>query len=586
MATAVENKERKKLMLRIGAAVGFLLIIVAAYFLLTGGEEEEVDLSLGESDSMVPQDPAQIAQDGASAVQIYPEAVALQPGQPVSIFQIRSGQAPLLINDVRFPQEFANDISVANIDCPAAPTALQPGAVCQVEVRWLSGRAISTTVEIVADAAPLNSTAVTPISKLIPVTAAVADPSVALASGAPSALGPNGLPVDGTVPPQNLNGGTQPVPAQPAPTVAPVPASYPEPQMVGPAPQSLREQQRSAYISQRRTGQITAIQPSGQLNPSARSPYSSWNNIGVNSSQSSLPTDMSRVLTPDKPITAVISYTIDTTGVANGFSRAVAMVDRDIYGNNGRTVVIPRGSRLIGNIGASEERVGVAWEQLIRPDGVRFLFEGTSADAQGRGGIPGRRNERLLARYGYSLLPNVVAAGITAALGGTETTAIGPGGAAQQRDARSVAAEILSQPLQQIAQDIQQRKSNIPPQVIVAAGTRITVWATDDLRLKPAGERDMPNATNEQNGNRFTQSRDVNLGSDQAQGNQGGALQPTAQAQNRNAPTQQDYPAPVPVGRVDENGNYIAPGVNAPTPSTAPLNGGNRPRATTNRWGQ
>ena len=592
MATAVENKERKKLAMRIGAAVVFLLIIVAAYFLLTGGDEEEVQTTLGESDSMVPQDPAQLAADGADAIRVYPEVIALQPGNPVTIFQIQSGGVPLLINDVRFPQEFKSDISVSNIDCPANPVALQPGASCQVEVRWLSGRAISTTVEVVAESAPLNSTGTTPISKMIPITAATADPNIANAAGAPSATGPNGMPIDGTIPPQTANGGSQPMPAQPSP--ASYPASYPEPQMVGPAPQSLREQQRSAYISQRRSGQMTTIQPSGQLSPSARSPYTSWNNIGVTGQQSSLPTDMSRVLTPDKPITAVISYTIDTTGLAAGFTRAVAMVDRDVYGNNGRTIVIPRGSRLVGTVGGGEERVGVAWEQLIRPDGVRFVFQGTSADTQGRGGIPGRVNERLLTRYGYSLLPSFAGAGLTALLGGNQVTAVGNGGvttpdgtnvggsgATQVRDAKSVAAEILNQPLQQIAQDIYSRKSKIPTQIIVAAGTRITVWALDDLRLKPAGERDMPSQEGQQNGNRFTQQRDVNLEPDQAQ-RQNNALQPTAQNRNQ-APQQQDYPEPVPVGRVDENGNYIAPGVNAPTPSTAPLN---RPTRTTNRWGQ
>ncbi|WP_204348141.1 TrbI/VirB10 family protein, partial [Stenotrophomonas maltophilia] len=62
----------------------------------------------------------------------------------------------------------------------------------------------------------------------------------------------------------------------------------------------------------------------------------------------------------DKPIPAVIKTSIDTRHP----SRAVATVERDVYGGDGRTVVIERGSTLVGQVAsvgeASEEKIAVA----------------------------------------------------------------------------------------------------------------------------------------------------------------------------------------------------------------------------------
>jgi hypothetical protein len=332
---------------------------------------------------------------------------------------------------------------------------------------------------------------------------------------------------------------------------------------------------RSQYLQARRGGGFNPLQPS-QMKPAPKSPYSSWNAVGVQGGSSSYPTDMSRVLTPDKAITAVLQNIIDTRATVT----AVAMVDRDVYGNNGRTVVIPRGSKLIGTVGESSERVGIAWKQLIRPDGVRFMFEAASGDAQGRGGIPGRINERLLQRYGFSLIPSAVAAGITAALGGNQVTQSTDGSRVQQqKSARAVAAEILTEPLNNIATDIYRRKSSMPTQITVPAGTRITVWAINDLRLKPMGETD-ETATNQNQGvNAQRQNPAFQFQPDQAQ-----ARTPAQPSNSTQQPAQGTQPASdgrsegdetinsVDAGTVDANGNYIPSGGSAPKPGPTSLN--------------
>lgn len=555
---ATDAKTRKKRGIQIAAASAMVLVLGGGAILLFSGDEPEATpATLGPSDSMVPGDPAAVQLNDNGAIVSTPDAITFTAGQTSQIFSLLATGAPILIEDVRIPTSYASAINVSSVDCPPPTTPLSPGQTCSVNVTWDGVTPISTAIEVIG-----KTVTGTGEGKAIKTSIALT------AQEGVNGSGISGLPTqpggftDGTTP-TPVNGGVSPQPAsagggqnaQPQPAV-----------QTGPAQPSLRQQQRDAYLNARRQGNLAGIN-GGQLTPAAKSTYTSWNNIGATGAVSSYPTDMSRVITPDKAITAVIAVPIDTRNPVT----AVAMVDRDIYGNNGRTVVIPRGSKLIGSPGVSDTRVGIAWKQLIRPDGTRFVFDAESGDAMGRGGVPGRVNERNLQRYGFSLIPTLVSAGVTAALGGRSTQSTSPNGATETRDARAVASEILSEPLDRIAQDIYRRKSNIPVQITVPVGTRITIWSLGDLRLKPVGERDEQQEQprqNQNNGNR--QGFELPTGNNR--GTTGGGSQGAA---NRNdGPEGDEGLGNYGVGTIDENGNYVAPGTRAPAPSTAPLNRG------------
>lgn len=549
---AMDAKARKKRTIQIAAGVIIFLVIgLGAILLFSGGEPEAPPASLGPSDSMVPGNPETVESDNRAEIIANPNAINFLPGEQSQTFTLLATGAPVLIEDVRIPSEYAATVQPSSVDCPPPTMPLSPGQSCTVNVSWDGVTPFSTAIEVVGKVFNLEGNGQT-------ITARVA--VAAQDSGVPSGIG--GLPTQGgfgetSVPVEAADGTYAPVDAAPVET-APVTAAAP-----APAQPSLRQQQRDAYLSARRQGSLAGIR-GGQLNATAKSTYTSWNNIGATGNVSSYPTDMSRVITPDKAITAVISVPIDTRNPVT----AIAMVDRDVYGNNGRTVVIPRGSKLIGTPGVSDTRVGIAWKQLIRPDGTRFMLEASSGDAMGRGGVPGRVNERLLQRYGFSLIPNIVSAGLTAALGGQSTDAVGVAGATQTKDARAVAAEILSEPLNQIAQDIYQRKANLPIQIRVPAGTRITVWSLNDLRLKPMGEKEKvegenPRDQQQRNGNR--QNVELPTEVDRSYGSG------TSTPRSNDGPEGDEDLGNYGVGRIDENGNYIAPGSRAPSPSTAPL---------------
>src|SRR3546814_2996545 len=70
-------------------------------------------------------------------------------------------------------------------------------------------------------------------------------------------------------------------------------------------------------------------------------------------------------------IPAVLETAFNSTG--SGFARA--LVQRDIYGFDGARVLIPLGSRLIGEYASDtspgQKRAFVTWTRIIRPAGVR-----------------------------------------------------------------------------------------------------------------------------------------------------------------------------------------------------------------------
>ena len=578
----MDAKERKKLVIRIGAGVAMLVLLAFAGWWLFGPatpvQTERTQLS--PSDPMIPNAPdAAPTPVPAGTLSATPGSIQFEQDKPNTvIFTLQAVGGPVRIRSAVVPTTDLDTLTVTNIDCPVAPQApLAANQTCRASVTWNGARSVSSVLTLAVGDGPIGAAA---IPTAVPAASPTGTP--AGAQGAPSSIPP---PSDGetvSIPitavstkPQQTAGQAVPPPQEGAQASAPQPAGG----------MSAIQMARENYLAGRRGAPYNVATGPGGLQPAARSPYTSWDNIGVQGYKSSFPTDMSRVITPDKPLTAVLTYQIDTRATVT----AVATVDRDVYGSSGRTVVIPRGTKIIGSVGGgSTDRVGIAWKQLIRPDGVRFLFDGNSGDAMGRGGVPGNINNRYLQRYGFSLVPTLASAGLTVALGGQSAQSTSNGGSTQTQDARAVAAQILSQPLQQITQDLYSKNSNIPVQITIPAGTRLTIWSVGDLRLKPVGEDDSPPRDAQQaqqGGGQFGQRTSQGGFNPYAQAQGSGQAQ---QPQQQTPPAQQngtvqpagnsDNSASLQVGRVDASGRYIAPGANAPAPG--PVNGGTVNRTT------
>jgi type IV secretion system protein VirB10 len=114
-------------------------------------------------------------------------------------------------------------------------------------------------------------------------------------------------------------------------------------------------------------------------------------------------------------INAVLETPIDSR--RPGLVRAI--VSRDARGFDGTRVLIPRGSRLIGEASgdakAGQRRVLVTWTRLIRPDGVAIRIGSPAADVLGGAGINGRVNTHFFERFGNAVLQSALTIGVNIA---------------------------------------------------------------------------------------------------------------------------------------------------------------------------
>jgi type IV secretory pathway VirB10-like protein len=149
-----------------------------------------------------------------------------------------------------------------------------------------------------------------------------------------------------------------------------------------------------------------------------------------------------------------------------GFTRAI--VSRDVLSFDGRAVLIPRSSRLIGQyksaVALGQSRAFIIWTRIIRPDGVSIQIGSPGTDELGRGGLDGEVNRHFFRRFSGSILLSVLNAGV-ASVGSTPSTQITIG-------SPGAATGLVSSALQGDA---------IPPTIKVAQGEAINIFVARDL---------------------------------------------------------------------------------------------------------
>jgi Bacterial conjugation TrbI-like protein len=168
------------------------------------------------------------------------------------------------------------------------------------------------------------------------------------------------------------------------------------------------------------------------------------------------------------PQGAIISGVLETAINSDlpGYVRAV--VSRDVMGFDGRRVLIPSGSRLIGQyrsgLTAGQSRAFIIWTRLTRPDGVTISLGSPATDTLGRAGLGGKVDSHFLKRFGSAILLSVVQSGLGLMQRGSNDVVV-----RTADDAKSVAGIAL------------QRDINIPPTIKVAQGTAIRIFIARDL---------------------------------------------------------------------------------------------------------
>jgi type IV secretory pathway VirB10-like protein len=265
-------------------------------------------------------------------------------------------------------------------------------------------------------------------------------------------------------------------PALPVPSVRPLlpPAAW-----QSPPDASLRDARRKSPVVLYTN---TAATPGAGSGPSSSDPAagppmpSGFHPTNGGAAHTSTLGDREFIIAEGKLLDAILETGINTDHP--GMLRA--LISDDIYGDTGRTVLLPRGSRLIGqydaDVAQGQSRVFVIWQRAIRPDGIDVALGSDGTDALGQAGLAGNINRHFFTMFGAATLLSII--GASAA-----TVGVGP------QDAANSAAAYRSS----IAQGFNEATNNvmsvfvrIKPTITVPPGTTVKVFVARDLYFDPA----------------------------------------------------------------------------------------------------
>ena len=220
------------------------------------------------------------------------------------------------------------------------------------------------------------------------------------------------------------------------------------------------------------------------------------------------PYDRQFLLRQFKPIPATIVSEVraDPEALRNSFLPVRATVDRNVYSDSGRNVIIPAGTLMLGYVTgdlpgpyASIGRMSIKWYQFILPNGMEYNFNGNqpfSGDAQGREGVLGRGSTDYLEQFFMPMITafvpaainliNPVADAFVNQIDLDNNTVVQSGTVRSSELAKNEIITAWNQVAQKLMLDMMDK--SVPP-FTVAAGTRITVYSPVDL-VASCGEDD------------------------------------------------------------------------------------------------
>ena len=158
----------------------------------------------------------------------------------------------------------------------------------------------------------------------------------------------------------------------------------------------------------------------------------------------------------------------------------IGTVTQNVFDSvSGKYLLIPQGSRLLGRyssvVGNGENRVLVAWQRLILPNGDSIVLDAMpGTNQEGQSGLHDRVD------YHFAKLAQAAALSTAIAYGGN--LAINPNSTSTNQD---VVGNTIAQEGSQIGQKIIDRQLNVQPTITIRPGWPFRVLVKEDVELKP-----------------------------------------------------------------------------------------------------
>ena len=165
---------------------------------------------------------------------------------------------------------------------------------------------------------------------------------------------------------------------------------------------------------------------------------------------------------------AIIPCTLQTAMDSTVPGYTTCVIPRDIYSDNGRVVLLEKGTRVFGEyqggLQRGQNRLFAMWTRAVTPRGVAIDINSPASDSLGRAGITGKIDRFFWQRFGAALLFSVLDAG-----GQIAGQSVSPEGSTVFRTPGDTTSQVL--------QDTQQ----IRPIVRVNQGTELAITVAKDF---------------------------------------------------------------------------------------------------------
>ena len=268
-----------------------------------------------------------------------------------------------------------------------------------------------------------------------------------------------------------------PLPPEPAPQPAPqsiplMPTSAPSKPAPVPSGPTLLQRRIAAGNNDAGSGDASGALAAAQKLPGKNLPGDA----------DSIPTSAQPLPHPDTLMQrgTYIRCVLETRIISDipGFS--TCLVTEPVYSFNGHTLLLPKGSKLLGSYsgGPKGDREAVIWDRIITPTGIDVNMSSPGIDNLGGNGIPGHYDAHWGKRIGSALLISLLSDAFKyeAAEHGPRSTTISNGVVTQTPFESNTA-----QTIQNLANQAVREAANRPPTVTINQGTVIYVYVTKDV---------------------------------------------------------------------------------------------------------
>ena len=187
-----------------------------------------------------------------------------------------------------------------------------------------------------------------------------------------------------------------------------------------------------------------------------------------------------------------------------------AKMSQDIYSFDGRRVLLPKDTMLIGTyrsgIARGQTRVLIIWTRALRADGTSVSLGSYGADDLGRSALTGIVDNHYLERFGSAAVLSIVG-GVSSFIAGLNIHGQSTTGSSYQSpsyQAESQAQQTISQTMSDMANTALRDEINIPPTIHVDQGSQIAVFVQRDLDFSSLYESPLREALDELKGRKHS----------------------------------------------------------------------------------